>query len=150
MFKIKTPHRRPLRHLLRMYGLFVVAAFATLFLHAGATIGGASASAPSLLAVVLTGLTAAAIALLAGILVTAMTRRLLRLTQTGRLIQYTGFWLASWLGLKAGAYFFSAVTLTYPALAGLVLFAIAFGSATALGEVPWRGRTWLPVADKKG
>ena len=145
MFKIKTPHRRPLRHLLNMYGLFVVAALATTLLHAGATITGGA----SLVSVACSALTAGAIGLLAGIVVTAVTRRVLRLTQTGRVIQYTGFWLASWLGLKAAAYFFSAITLSAPAFAGFVLFALAFGAATALGEVPTRGRTWLPVADKK-
>jgi len=145
MFKIKTPHRRPLRHLLNMYGLFVVAALATMFLPVGATITGGAAP----LGVAFTALTAGAIGLLAGIVVTAVTRRVLLLTQTGRLIQYTGFWLASWLGLKAAAYFFAAITLSAPALAAFVLFAIAFGAATALGEVPTRGRTWLPVADKK-
>jgi len=150
MFKIKTPHRRPLKHLLNMYGLFAVAATATVMLHLGAAVSGGLAvpEEASLLALCATFLTCAAISLVGGIVVTATLRRAFNLVQTGRLVQYSGFWLASWLGLKLSAYFFAAITLTAPITAGFLCFAIAFGLATALGEVPWRGRTWLPSAKR--
>jgi hypothetical protein len=149
MFKIKTPHRRPLRHLLNMFGLFTFGAAATVGLHLGALVTAGSASALPIMALVASALTAGAISLLGGVLVTATVRRVLNLVQTGRVIQYTGFTLASLLGLKLAAYFFASITLTAPLLAGFSLFAIAFGLATAFGEVPWRGRTWLPMRSKK-
>jgi hypothetical protein len=148
MFRIKTPHRRPLRHMFNMLGLFTFAAIATIGLHLGAAINAGPSGIP-FLALAASALTAGAISLVVGIIVTATVRRALNLVQTGRLIQYSGFCLAGWLGLNLSAYFFSAITLTAPFVAGFFLFAIAFGLATALGEVPWRGRTWLPMAAKK-
>ena len=149
MFKIKTPHRRPLRHLLNMFGLFVSGAVTTVGLHLGATVTAGGATGMPILPLIASALTAGAISLLGGVLVTATVRRVLNLVQTGRVIQYAGFSLASLLGLKLAAYFFAAITITSPLLAGFCLFAIAFSLATALGEVPWRGRTWLPMRAKK-
>jgi Na+/melibiose symporter-like transporter len=75
---------------------------------------------------------------------TMQLRQRLSLMQTGRFIQWGAFYLSAllalWLFSLAGA-----ITLSNGWLAALVLFAISFGAATAFGEVPWRGRTWLPM-----
>jgi hypothetical protein len=151
MFKIKTPHRKPFWHMLKMLVLFLFAAIMTLVLHLGAAISSHEVhlSGATVVALRYSFLTTAAVSLLAGIIVTATLRRAFNLVQTGRLVQYSGFCLSSWLGLQLSAYFFGAITLTAPIVASFALFAIAFGLATALGEVPWRGRTWLPMAKKK-
>ncbi|MBU6453503.1 MAG: hypothetical protein KGS72_17115 [Cyanobacteria bacterium REEB67] len=145
--KIKTPHRQPLWHLARMFGLFVLAAALTVSLQLGAeSIVPASATRAVIAASrIEASLTAGAISLLLGILVTASVRRAFNLVQTGRWIQYAGFWFSSWIGLVLASHWFGAYELTVPALAGFSFFALAFGFATALGVVPWNGRTWLPM-----
>jgi hypothetical protein len=145
--KIKTPHRQPLLHLAKMFGLFVLAAALTVSLQLGAEsiVPGGASRAVIATARIEASFTAAAISLLFGILVTAGVRRLFNLVQTGRFIQYAGFWLSSWLGLVCAGRWFEAFSLSSPALAGFCFFALAFGFATALGVVPWRGRTWLPM-----
>jgi len=147
MFKIKTPHRRPLRHLVNLYLFFLLGSFVTVFFHLGLT-AGAAPDVSSFLALSETSLCVAAAGLAGGIAVTAIVRRLFNLLQTGRIVQYAGFWLASLAGLKLANHCFGTITITAPLVASFLVFAIAFGLATVLGEVPWRGRKWLPVRAK--
>lgn len=141
---IKTPHGNPLRHMRNMLGYFLAASLIVIFAGLGASSNGSIVSAVAASAVT------AAIGLIGGIFVTMIFRSTFKLVQTGRWLQYAGFWLASWLGLTASAALFvGSVSLTSPLLASFLVFAIGFGSATAFGEVPWRGRTWLPVRRKK-
>ncbi len=63
--------------------------------------------------------------------------------QTGRIIQYTCFYIGTCLGLSLAA-LLTAFAAAYFWLTALLIFAIAFGGATLTGEIPTRGRTWLP------
>ncbi|CAN5539870.1 hypothetical protein BH11CYA1_BH11CYA1_15000 [soil metagenome] len=136
---IKTPHGNPFTHLRNMFGYFLVGALLTVLIGLGVQVG-------SVVTAVLGAALAAAIALLGGILVTMIFRTAFKLVQTGRILQYGGFWLACWLGLEAAAAVFSnTLALSNGFLASLAFFAIGFGAATVFGQVPWRGRSWMPI-----
>ena len=136
---IKTPHGNPFTHLRNMFGYFFAGAVLTIMIGLGVQVG-------SVLAALLASALAAAIALLGGIFVTMIFRTAFKLSQTGRILQYAGFWLACWLGLEtAAAVFADTLTLSNSFVAGLAFFAIGFGAATVFGQVPWRGRSWLPI-----
>lgn len=86
------------------------------------------------------------VAMVGGLLVTMVLRQTLGLVQTGRVLQYAGFWVASLAGVQAAGLFFDETfIMVNPFLSALAIFAVAFGAATAAGEIPWKGRTWLPV-----
>lgn len=143
MFKrFRTPHKNPLQHLLNMYVYFLVGAMIVtvgrLGVHATWWLGAVGAMAISPM-----------VALVFGILVTMVIRRAFGLVQTGRLVQYAGFWLSSFAGLWLAAQFPAlTLTITQPVLASLAFFAVSFGMATLFLQVPWRGRTWLPMRKK--
>ncbi len=133
-----------MKHMRNLFGYFLAATLVVAFAGIGAEVAGSIWLAIAASAVV------ASIALVGGIFVTMIFRTLFKLVQTGRILQYAGFWLTSFLGLKAAASLFAtALFVTNPLLASFVLFALAFGSATICGEVPMRGRTWLPVKSKR-
>ena len=137
---IKTPHGNPFTHLRNMFGYFLAGALLTVMTGLGAQVVG------SVLLAGLGAALAAAIALLGGIFATMIFRTAFQLMQTGRFLQYAGFWLACWLGLKvAAAVFAGSLTLSNSFVASLAFFAIGFGAATVFRQVPWSGRTWLPI-----
>jgi len=137
---IKTPHGNPFTHLRNMFGYFLAAALITVMAGLGVQVGG------PVLTAALGAAVAASIALLGGIFATMIMRTAFKLAQTGRILQYGGFWLACWLGLEAAAALFAdSLALTNALAASAVFFGIGFGAATIFGQVPWRGRTWLPI-----
>jgi hypothetical protein len=137
--KIKTPHGNHFNHLRNMFGYFLAGALLTVFIGLGADVVG------SLLSAALGAALAAAVALLGGIFVTMIFRTAFRLVQTGRILQYAGFWLSSWLGLEAAIAATGSLTLSNSFVASLAFFGISFGAATLFGQVPWRGRSWMPI-----
>jgi hypothetical protein len=140
---IKTPHGNHFNHLRNMLGYFLAASLIVVFCGPGTSTTG------SIFGATLAAAITAVIGLIGGIFVTMIFRSAFKLVQTGRVLQYLGFWLASSLGLLAAAALSGSVAVSSPVLAGFAVFAIGFGSATAFGEVPWRGRTWLPLRRKK-
>jgi hypothetical protein len=140
MFKnLKTPHgKNPMNHVRNLFFYFVGAAVLTMLLGVGVTAG-------SILFGLIGSVLVGAVAVAIGIGSTALIRSSLKLMQTGRVIQYSGFIGATYLGyLLIGFLFAGTVTLAQPLLAAVVTFGLAFGSATLMREIPWKGRTWLP------
>lgn len=88
------------------------------------------------------------VGLLGGLSSTVFLRAAFKLMQTGRIIQYACFFLFIWAGLALSALIVSAVfvgsAITGGAWTALLATAIGFAAATIMGEVPTRGRTWLP------
>ncbi len=138
-----------MQHLWKMFFYFFAAAAVTCVFGLGVTAGGLL---PTALAVTLVS----AGALVGGVGSTIALRSLFGLMQVGRLMQYTAFWLSAALSLKLigiiGGLIFTAsatsLTVNSALLAGFAVFAIAFSAATITGEVPTKGRTWLPVKMK--
>lgn len=142
-FTSGTPHGNALKHLRNMFGYFAASALLVLFVGCGASVASASI-VPGIFAALLT----AGIGLVGGIFATMFMRNAFGLVQTGRLLQYAGFWFTTWLALHiAAAAFGGAISLTAPLVAAFCIFALAFTGATAFGEVP--KRTWLPIKKKK-
>lgn len=143
-FRVKTPHGRPWRHLAGMFGYFLVGSIVSTLVFAG------SGSALSgFLVVLLAGSALSALtALIGGIFATMVMRWLFKLSQTGRFLQYAGFWMAACGGFKLTLWLDIATTGSV-LLAGLLATAVAFTLATYFGEVPLKGRTWLPVKRKE-
>jgi hypothetical protein len=139
MFKnLKTPHgANPLSHARNLWLYFAGAALVTMLLGCGAT-------ASSVLANIGASLVVGTVCILAGVGTTAFVRRAFNLVQTGRVVQYAGFVFASWLGFIAAGSVFGGVSVSNAPAAGVLTFALAFGAATVMGEIPWRGRSWLP------
>ena len=135
-----------MQHLLKMFLLFLGAAAVTL-------IFGLGASAPGLVSGALTAVLVAAGTLAGGVGLTIWARSTFSLIQTGRFVQYASFWASSAVAFKLVALVFAlfgvTVALTSTALASFVTFALCFAVATAVGEVPVKGRTWMPVRLKK-
>lgn len=135
-----------MQHLWKMFFYFFAAATVTSVFGLGVTAGGII---PTALAVALVS----AGALVGGVGSTIALRSLFGLMQVGRLMQYTAFWLSAALSLKligiiGGLIFAASLTVNTALLAGFTVFAIAFASATITGEIPTKGRTWLPVKMK--
>jgi hypothetical protein len=128
-------------HLRNMFLYFLAATLLVFTTGVGLTLGS------SWLLIALAAAVIPAITLGVGIGSTMQLRGLLSLMQTGRLIQWAAFFIGALLSLHIAS-LIGAVTLTSHWLSALVLFATAFGAATVFGEVPWRGRTWLPVRRK--
>lgn len=126
------------RHFYNMIGYFVGAAALTLLLGFGVEAAGLMSGAGAALIIGIVGL-------VFGLGATIALRALFGLMQTGRILQYVSFFLGSWLGVALAALLISTLVVTHAWLAGLVVFAVAFGAATATGEVPIKGRTWLPM-----
>jgi hypothetical protein len=110
---------------------------------------GASFTAGAFLPGLLVALAVSLAAVLGGVFLTVQARSIFSLVQTGRVVQYGSFWAAGAVALKVAALIFSSV-LVVPnaALASLVALAFCFTSATLTGQIPWKGRTWLPVRMK--
>jgi hypothetical protein len=88
------------------------------------------------------------ISVFGGLILTIGIRHFFKLSQTGRIIQYASFWSSGWLGLWLIAkWTTTGIVLTNAPLAAFVAFAVCFTAATLNGEIPWKGRSWLP---KKG
>lgn len=126
------------RHFLKMIGYFVVAALVTVFVGLGVTAG-------SILSGVLAAGLIGIVGLVLGLASTILLRGVFGLMQTGRIIQYLCFFFGTWTGVCLASLLFSAFAVTSSALVALIVFAIAFGAATLTGEVPTKGRTWLPM-----
>lgn len=140
-FKVKTPHRRPWSHLLKMYGYFLLGSLICMILGMGASL---STLSDIFAAAAIT----AALSLVGGIFVTASVRALFGLTQTGRLVQYAGFWLATLGALQLTDYFVPVYLLVGGTVAAFVIVLFSFAGAITFGEVPVKGRGWLPVRRK--
>lgn len=140
-FKVKTPHRRPWRHLLKMYGYFLLGSLICM-------IFGMGASLSTLSDIFAAAAITAALSLVGGIFITASVRALFGLTQTGRLVQYAGFWLASLGALHLTDYFVPVYLLVGGTVAAFVIVLFSFAGAMTFGEVPVKGRSWLPVRRK--
>lgn len=140
-FKVKTPHRRPWSHLLKMYGYFLLGSLICMILGMGASL---STLSDIFAAAAIT----AALSLVGGIFVTASVRALFGLTQTGRLLQYAGFWLATLGALQLTDYFVPVYLLVGGTVAAFVIVLFSFAGAIIFGEVPVKGRGWLPVRRK--
>jgi hypothetical protein len=139
MFRLKTPHAAPLAHMLRMFGYFLGSTVLIgILLQSAFSVPGFSTVASLLVT--------ATLSLVIGLVLTIVIRRLANLTQTGRFLQYASFWLGSYFAvLLATKLFPGAIWHNAPGFESLLIFALAFGPATYFKEVPWKGRTWLPV-----
>ncbi len=127
-------------HLRNMYLYFLASTAAVLLLGIGTSISGSW-----LLAAIAATLVAGS-AIAGGILGTMRMRAFFGLMQTGRLLQYASFTVSAYVGLLlCGLLFGSTLSLSSPLLSAVAIFVLAFGPATLFGEVPVRGRTWLPV-----
>lgn len=136
MFKnLKTPHFNAGQHFFNMLIFFVAAAFLTLSF---------SGSISNVVGLLGGGLVIGAVGMVLGLGLTIVFRSAFTLVQTGRFLQYACFWVGTWTGIKLAASLFSSVVIGSPVLISFIIFAIAFGIATLSGEVPTKGRTWLP------
>lgn len=132
---IKTPHGNHGQHFFNMLIMFVAASFAAISFGNVATDGAA---------LIFGGLLAGSVGMISGLLLTIVIRAAFSLVQTGRFLQYASFWAGTYLGVVAADWLFAGFASTNPIVLSLVIFALAFAIATLSGEVPWRGRTWLP------
>ncbi len=135
-----------MQHLWKMFFYFLAAAAVT-------TVFGLGVSAGDVLPTALAAVLVSAGALIGGVGLTIGMRALFGLMQVGRLLQYTAFWLSAALSLKiigiiGGLLFAASLTVNSALLAGFAVFAMAFAAATITGEVPTKGRTWLPMKMK--
>ena len=135
-----------MQHLWKMFFYFLAAAAVT-------TVFGLGVSAGDLLPTALAAVLVSAGALIGGVGLTIGMRALFGLMQVGRLLQYTAFWLSAAASLKivgiiGGLIFAASLSVNSALLAGFTVFAIAFAAATITGEVPTKGRTWLPMKMK--
>lgn len=135
-----------MQHLWKMFFYFLAAAAVT-------CVFGLGVSAGDLLPTALAAILVSAGALIGGVGLTIGMRALFGLMQVGRLLQYTAFWLSAAASLKivgiiGGLIFAASLSVNSALLAGFTVFAIAFAAATITGEVPTKGRTWLPMKMK--
>ena len=135
-----------MQHLWKMFFYFLTAAAVT-------TVFGLGVTAGDLLPTALAAVLVSAGALIGGVGLTIGMRAMFGLMQVGRLLQYTAFWLSVALSLKiigiiGGLLFAASLTVNSALLAGFTVFAMAFAAATITGEVPTKGRTWLPMKMK--
>lgn len=131
-----------MQHLHKMFFYFLAAAAVTFVFGLGVTVDGGLAS---WLGAVVAGALVSAGALAGGVGLTIAMRSAFKLMQVGRFLQYAVFWLAAGLSLKLVGLVFTSLAVHSALLAGFAIFAIAFAAATITGEVPTKGRTWLPV-----
>lgn len=141
MIRIKTPHRKPLRHLLNFYAFFFSGSVCSLYwFHAPSAYG---------LAILAVAAFTAAMAVVGGLPMTIIVRALFGLVQTGRFIEYACFWLAASGSVYLSEKWFPNAAGNSPvALRALALVATAFVAASLAGVVPWKERSWLPIRKK--
>lgn len=130
-------------HLRNMFAYFAVATAVVIGLGVGTTITGSWLIAfPAVLAI-------AAFTAFGGITITMQLRQRLNLVQTGRVVQYASFIASAFLALTLCGWLLGSTFAVANALCtASALFVAAFAPATIFGEVPWHGRTWLPVRRK--
>jgi len=110
---------------------------------------GAHFTAGSLLPGIVVAALVSVAAVAGGVFLTVQARAIFSLMQTGRFVQYGSFWLAGAVALKIAALLFSSVlVVTSASLASFVALVVCFTTATLTGQIPWKGRTWLPVRMK--
>ena len=126
------------RHFLNMLGYFIGAAAVLL-------ISGITMTAGTLLTGVLAAGIVGSVGLIFWLFSTISLRSMFGLMQTGRVVQYVSFFLGTWLGVCLATLLLPALVVSHSWLAAMVVYGLAFGSATLTGEVPTKGRTWLPV-----
>lgn len=131
-------------HLIKVILYFFASSLIALGLGLGAHI-----AAGSLLPGVLIAALVSTAAVAGGVFVTVQARSIFNLVQTGRFIQYASFWASGAIALKiAGLLFSSVLVVSSASTAAFVAMAICFTAATLTGQIPWKGRTWLPVRMK--
>ncbi len=133
--RIKTPHGNNGQHLFNMLCFFCASAFLCL------TFGNVVNNPSALLG---GGLIVGGLGLIAGLLATIVFRIAFGLIQTGRFLQYACFWAGTYIAVVLADFLFIGFVSDNPVVLSLVVFALAFAGATVAGEVPTRGRTWLP------
>lgn len=136
-----------MNHLRNMYLYFLAATVAAFAFGCGTSVAAASLS--TLLLAGVAAVIVSGCAVLGGIFGTMQMRMRLGLRQTGRVLQYASFTLSAYVGLLVASFVFGsllgAITVSAPFWTALAIFLMAFIPATLFGEVPWQGRTWLPV-----
>jgi len=129
-----------MQHLHKMFFHFLGAALLVCLCSLGLTTTGGFLLAALAMALVSAG------SLAGGVGLTIALRSVFGLTQLGRLVQYASFWLSASVSLAIVGWIFSESLMIYSTLgAGFAIFAVAFTAATITGEVPTRGRSWLPM-----
>lgn len=132
-----------LSHVTNMALIFFAAVSATFWFEIGAEAG------PSLLNLAVPALVTSLVSLFGGVFITQQSRALFNLQQTGRVFQYVSFWLTSLAGLALSTWLFpQALEVHSFALASAAITYLGFATAIFFGEVPVKGRTWLPVSLK--
>jgi len=107
---------------------------------------GASFGTGYLIPGLVVALLVAASAVAGGVALTVAARSVFKLAQTGRFVQYASFWAAGALALKvASALFGTVLVVSNAPLTAFVALVVCFTAATLSGQIPWKGRTWLPV-----
>lgn len=125
-------------HFFKMLGYFMVAA--ALMLLVGYTM-----SAGSLLTGLISAVVIGGVGMSFGLAATILLRQWFSLMQTGRWIQYACFLVGTWLGVGLTSWLVDSFATGSSFFAALSVFVLAFGVATLTGEVPTKGRTWMPV-----
>lgn len=131
-------------HPLKVFIFFVVASLVTMFAGVGASLSGDLAwqSMSGLVSALMVG----AFALGGGMGITIFSRGAFGLMQTGRIIQWPAFIGSTWEGFTLAAWLFAGtLAVTSGLLASLFTFGLAFGWGYLRKEIPWKGRTWLPM-----
>jgi len=129
-----------MQHLHKMFFYFLGAAVLVCLLGMGVSAIGGLFLALIAMALVSAGTMAGGVGL------TISLRSLFGLMQVGRLVQYASFWLSATVSLWVVDWIFHDSLMVHSAvLAGFAIFAVAFTAATTSGEVPTKGRTWLPM-----
>jgi len=133
--RVRTPHGDNGQHLFNMLCFFLGAtllsiSFGNVVSDASALLGG--------------GFIVGGVGLAAGLLLTIVFRVLFGLVQTGRFLQYACFWAGTYAGVELADRLFAGFSSEHPIMLAFAVFALAFMLATWAGEVPIRGRTWLP------
>lgn len=131
-----------MQHLHKMFFYFLAAAAVTFVFGLGVSVG---AGVAEVLGAALAATLVSAGALAGGVGLTIALRSLFGLMQIGRILQYAAFWLAAAVSLKLVGLVFASPVVHSALLAGFTIFAIAFTAAIITGEVPTKGRSWLPV-----
>lgn len=141
MFKrIRTPHGNAGAHFAKMLLYFLGAALIVL----AAGLWGIRASTWA--AVLGSAAVISGGGLLSGLLMTIVLRAAFRLKQTGRILQYLCFGGGISLSISVAESFLGgALVVTNQMVATVAIFVLSFGTATLAGQVPFKGRTWLPL-----
>ena len=136
LFKIRTPHGNAGSHAVRMTAAFIASGLIALLclqsIQFSAWLIGFAVFVP-------------VVGFVVGLLLTIVLRRMFTLIQTGRVLQYACFWVGCLIAALVGNALFVGVLETSAAVYSLLTVVLAFGAMTAVGEVPWKGRTWFPL-----